>query len=374
MVEGWQGLEMEASGVDAQGNSIDRLEPLRIDRLNPETMLCIFNGKVKKIEVKQPPEGMHFGASPAGKNTYQKLHLRDEAGDQIKDTKCNVPMRDSEIARVVDIKALANKMAEQLTGNNDKFTSAEFGVQMVESPGRVTFSDKTFTGDDITNLSSLADRLKNRDDGVSKFLWGRFSEGVQERLSTFVSPDQEHHTQLDAMNKALNNIIEGEELIYEEERFTDVALSDETKELLEKKPRGEVLVHLNRLLLEDAYPDTIPKSKGPDFTFLVEDSEDLESFAERLKHPSDSLSYFLLSRLRGEAPQLFSSLEEDLAMELNSIIRGDSIYEVERFAGVALSDETKELLKKKPRGEELVRLNRLLLEDAYPDEIARRPN
>jgi hypothetical protein len=43
------------------------LDPLRIDRLAPDIMLCIFNGKVDRIEVRQPPEGMHFGASVEGK-------------------------------------------------------------------------------------------------------------------------------------------------------------------------------------------------------------------------------------------------------------------------------------------------------------------
>lgn len=154
VVEGWQGLEMKASGVDAQGNIIDRLEPLRIDRLNPETMLCIFNGKVKKIEVKQPPEGMHFGASPAGKNTYQKLHLRrlhpsDQAGSQIENTKTDVPMR-PDINRVVEFHNLATTMKDNLNKANaidetNEFTSAEFGVQMVESPGRVIFSSNDET-------------------------------------------------------------------------------------------------------------------------------------------------------------------------------------------------------------------------------------
>jgi hypothetical protein len=152
VVEGWPGLEMKAKGVDALGNIIDPLEPLRIDRLNPEIMLCIFNGKVTEIEIKQPPEGMHFGASPAGGNVYKKLHLRRlfaadpaEPGDQIPESKVpatKVPMRE-DVERVVNIRSLADEMAEKLTNAkaiDGPFTSAEFGVQMVESPGRVIFT------------------------------------------------------------------------------------------------------------------------------------------------------------------------------------------------------------------------------------------
>jgi hypothetical protein len=153
IVEGWQGLEMKASGVDANGNPVDPLEPLRIDRLSPDTMICIFNGKVTGIEIKQPPEGLHFGASPAGNNAYQKISLRrlfpaEKAGDQIPEsdvTATNVPMR-PDVERVVDINALAGLMQEKLNrikaidGTEEgPFTSAEFGVQMVESPGRAIF-------------------------------------------------------------------------------------------------------------------------------------------------------------------------------------------------------------------------------------------
>jgi hypothetical protein len=157
IVEGWQGLEMKATGMDAGCNRIDPLEPLRIDRLGPEIMICIFNGKVTRIEIKQPPEGLHFGASFANTNIYQKIHLRklypkNEAGNQIPTTEVNdtdVPMRPG-VDRVIDIQVLAATMKDKLNKvkaingtSNGAFTSAEFGVQMVESPGKATFTSKS---------------------------------------------------------------------------------------------------------------------------------------------------------------------------------------------------------------------------------------
>ena len=159
VVEGWQGLEMRAwANVDEKKNPIDPLEVLRIDRLNPEIMLCIFNGKVAQIEIKQPPEGMHFGASWGGGNSYQRLNLRrfsppGQAGDQIpndgpdglKQMPIEVPMRPG-LQRVIDVKSLAELMKTKLNevkaidGTDQRFTSAEFGVEMVESPGRVIFT------------------------------------------------------------------------------------------------------------------------------------------------------------------------------------------------------------------------------------------
>ena len=146
LVEGWQGLEMKAAGVDGQGNRIATLQALRIDRLAPDIMLCIFNGKVTEIEIKQPPEGLHFGAALSGDNAYAKYHLRKltpaaEAGGQIdKQFDIDLPMRDG-TKRVVNIKALASSI-EQTLGefkSNGPFTSAEFAVQMVESPGKALF-------------------------------------------------------------------------------------------------------------------------------------------------------------------------------------------------------------------------------------------
>lgn len=60
-----------------------------------------------------------------------------------------------------------------------------------------------------------------------------------------------------------------------------------------------------------------------------------------------------------------------LVKDLNQVISGPSIYDKARFNNVALRSETEELLKQNPRGQQLARLNKLLLEDAYPAEMAK---
>jgi hypothetical protein len=146
LVEGWQGLEMKAAGVDGQGTHIDPLQALRIDRLSPDIMLCLFNGKVTEIEIKQPPEGLHFGAEHSH-SAYKKLHLRtltpaEGVGGQI-EAGVDIPMRPGS-KRVMNVEALANRMQEalqsrQAMASDGPFTSAEFAVQMVESPGKALF-------------------------------------------------------------------------------------------------------------------------------------------------------------------------------------------------------------------------------------------
>lgn len=57
--------------------------------------------------------------------------------------------------------------------------------------------------------------------------------------------------------------------------------------------------------------------------------------------------------------------------ELNRLMANEGIYTPERFAKVALKDDVKAWLARNPAGEERQRLNRALLDAAYPDEVAK---
>ncbi len=61
----------------------------------------------------------------------------------------------------------------------------------------------------------------------------------------------------------------------------------------------------------------------------------------------------------------------DVARALNAVVSGPSWYEPARFEGVTLREETRGLKDTAPVGEDLARLNRLLLEDAFPHELPR---
>jgi len=114
-------------------------------------------------------------------------------------------------------------------------------------------------------------------------------------------------------------------------------------------------------------------------TFTVEDLVDLPSFAAKLRTGTPVaehlLSQFsaatrdLLSRYEGGAD---ADLTETLVRELNAVVCGPPLYDEKRFEDVNLGPETKEWLKRTPEGEALLRLNRLLLQDAYPSELSRR--
>ncbi|MCX5910104.1 MAG: hypothetical protein NTY64_23750, partial [Deltaproteobacteria bacterium] len=62
-------------------------------------------------------------------------------------------------------------------------------------------------------------------------------------------------------------------------------------------------------------------------------------------------------------------LKERLVNDLNRILQGPSLYETERFASIQLSGRAKKRIEEKVRREDLLRFNRLLLQEAYPREI-----
>ena len=60
-----------------------------------------------------------------------------------------------------------------------------------------------------------------------------------------------------------------------------------------------------------------------------------------------------------------------LLADLNRLLKTGPLYDAQRFADIQLSEETQELVSQNPQsGEALVRLNRLLLSDVYPYELA----
>jgi hypothetical protein len=110
------------------------------------------------------------------------------------------------------------------------------------------------------------------------------------------------------------------------------------------------------------------------------DFKQLDAFLARLKTASDPVSEYLRDQLRSEVRGALDTLppgsepapkgvHRQILEALGNIINGESIYESERFANVDLQKSTARLLDLKPEGPSLVRLNRSLLEAAYPEEI-----
>ena len=123
------------------------------------------------------------------------------------------------------------------------------------------------------------------------------------------------------------------------------------------------------------------------FRFAGEDVKDFSVLAKKITAKSDGVAAFLNEQLdeagrnallvnpatasAADARQASSAL----LRTINRVVGAEaSLYGEARFKGVTLRAETAALQRAKPRGLALARLNRLLLEDAFPAELARSPS
>ncbi len=107
---------------------------------------------------------------------------------------------------------------------------------------------------------------------------------------------------------------------------------------------------------------------------------DAAGFAAKLTGGSDAVSIYLRGRLQDSvkadlagyaaANENAKAAINALVKDLNAVIAGPPIYDAARFRGVMLRGETARLLAEHPGGQRLARLNKLLIEDAYPVELA----
>ena len=103
------------------------------------------------------------------------------------------------------------------------------------------------------------------------------------------------------------------------------------------------------------------------------------AFLEKLAAGQDAISEFLRRSMQDSVKAQLASLShssEDtkpvlsaVVKELNRIIDESSIYDPARFAGLQLRPETEQLARQNPSGQQLVHLNKLLLEDTYAADL-----
>jgi len=108
---------------------------------------------------------------------------------------------------------------------------------------------------------------------------------------------------------------------------------------------------------------------------------DQSAFAGKLANGTDAVSAFLRGKLENLVKTDLANfspsntnakaLMSTLAKDINQVISGPSIYDIARFSQVILRPETEQLLQQNVYGQQLARLNKLLLEDAYPAELAK---
>jgi fucose permease len=114
--------------------------------------------------------------------------------------------------------------------------------------------------------------------------------------------------------------------------------------------------------------------------FAASDFQDVSSLAAKLDAKADPLSAFLATKLSATTLQDLAHLKDGTASEttarvalmqdLNSLILKTNLYTPELFSAVTLHDPARQMLAQDAQTRNDARLNRLLLTDAYPKELA----
>src|SRR3954465_11456635 len=101
------------------------------------------------------------------------------------------------------------------------------------------------------------------------------------------------------------------------------------------------------------------------------DITDLPALVKKLSEKLDPVSAYVSEQLDEPAKTALTTntdsndsakaVRSALSKSLNKVVAGSTLYDEARFNGVTLRAETSERLKKNPQGDELMRLNRMLL-------------
>ena len=159
---------------------------------------------------------------------------------------------------------------------------------------------------------------------------------------------------------------------------TKVTKGGEGGEVYITKPLRLAGTNLKKFLVKKG----ILTPKDHSSRFAVGDLKNPTRLVLKLYQAEDPVSQFLKTKFSKETRKLLdesqknpgppsAALQEALIQELNKLLNETSLYDQDRFEGVTLSESTRQLIGKGDlQGEMRFHLNRLLLEQAYPQEIA----
>lgn len=158
-VAGWPGLHVRAFDDEPLENDDDpvgendprRMRLLRLERLAPAVLLCLFDGIPKVVHIEEPRQGIQFGFQETGAGTTFRAELPVRDRDTFAATGANVTVRFRPgAAGVVDIQDIERtlKRDHPETGAAvDGLDSAEYALQLIRFPYRQVWGDTTVSHD-----------------------------------------------------------------------------------------------------------------------------------------------------------------------------------------------------------------------------------
>lgn len=154
-VSGWPALHVRAFDVDpAEADDAEfpendprRISLLRLERLAPAVLLCLFDGVPEVVHLEEPRQGVQFGfdeSTTAAGRVTATLQPRDAATfEDLPHASVPVPFR-AGASGVVDIKRLERTLqpiAGSGADDEEGMNSAEYALQLVRFPFRQVWGD-----------------------------------------------------------------------------------------------------------------------------------------------------------------------------------------------------------------------------------------
>jgi hypothetical protein len=157
-VSGWPGLHVRAMTIDPVDEADNRFVPeddpnrmrlLRLERLAPAVLFCLFDGIPSVVHVEEPRQGVQFGFDPGtvdGSFSYIPrdvatfADLEEAGGDPVR---VDVPFRATAGATgVIDIQQVQKDLvALPATHVGGSLDAAEYALQLLRFPYRQVFGD-----------------------------------------------------------------------------------------------------------------------------------------------------------------------------------------------------------------------------------------
>lgn len=164
----------------------------------------------------------------------------------------------------------------------------------------------------LIDVSSLAGKLEKRADPLSSYLWDQLSDGTREKINSFEATKGDADSLRKALASDLNWIIRGPS-IFTDERFKDVKLNSETRQLLGSNAKRDELARLNQLLLASAYPNEIYVGM-----------EELQKVLVNVGKYSPPLAHWLRTSINNlaEHPTLLTALSVFAILPLTMLVGG----------------------------------------------------
>lgn len=158
LVAGWPNVQI--NGYALADHAASELRALRLERIAPDCIICIFDGPVAQVAIHEPPEQLHCGIEliPAPYSTTLRALTGSEPGSQfLSDPKgglpvAPIPMRaDGQTLAVAQASdAILQKLNDDFAQNilPANFTSAEFALEMIKGVVKVNFNLTNPAGND----------------------------------------------------------------------------------------------------------------------------------------------------------------------------------------------------------------------------------